>query len=67
MRQSTSGNFPFFSYSPDRMTINMKVLESTFNQPNAMHYIVVDYNAVKDWKSNQPLIGIESYLVQLSV
>ncbi|GES98507.1 glycosyltransferase family 2 protein [Rhizophagus clarus] len=59
LRQSISGNSPLLSYSSDNMTINIKILESTFNQPNSLYYVVIDYNAVKDWKSNQPLMGIE--------
>ncbi|GBC02607.1 hypothetical protein RclHR1_04700009 [Rhizophagus clarus] len=59
LRQSIPGNSPLLSYSPDKMTINIEILESTFNQPNSMYYVEVDYNAVKDEKSNQPLMGIE--------
>ncbi|GBC09383.1 hypothetical protein RclHR1_08810002 [Rhizophagus clarus] len=58
LRQSISGDSPLLSYSPDNTTINIEVLESTFNQPNSIYYVVVDYNAVED-KSNQPLDGIE--------
>ena len=60
LRQSVPGNSPYFSYSSDKMTINIKVLESTFNQPNSSYYIVVDDNAVKGWTSNQPLLGVLS-------
>jgi len=59
MCQSVPGNSPYISYSSDNKTINIKVLESTFNQPNSMYYIVVNDNAIKYWKSNQPLMGIE--------
>ena len=37
----------------------MKVLESTFNQPNSNYYIVVNGNVVRDWTSNHPLLGVE--------
>ncbi|RIA88249.1 hypothetical protein C1645_826666 [Glomus cerebriforme] len=59
LRQSIPGNSPYFSYSPDNKTINIKVLESTFNQPNSNYYVVVQDDAIKDWNTNQPLIGIE--------
>ena len=59
LRQSIPGNSPFFSYSPDNFTINIKVLESTFNQPNSTYYIIISDNSIKDRKSNQPLIGNE--------
>ncbi|CAB4493243.1 unnamed protein product [Rhizophagus irregularis] len=59
LRQSVPGNSPYFSYSSDKMTISMKVLGSTFNQPNSNYYIVVDGNVVRDWTSNNPLLGVE--------
>ncbi|CAG8517544.1 16437_t:CDS:10 [Funneliformis mosseae] len=59
LRQSVPGNSPLL-YSVDNKTIILDVLESTFNQPNANYYIVINDNVVKDWKTNQPLIGIES-------
>ncbi len=58
MRQSVPGNSPSFIYSADNQTINLNVLESTFNQPNAKYYIVISDNAVKDSETNQPLMGI---------
>ncbi|CAB4403043.1 unnamed protein product [Rhizophagus irregularis] len=58
LRQFVPGNSPYFSYSSDKKTINMKVLESTFNQPNSNYYIVVNDNVVRDWKSNNPLLGV---------
>ncbi|CAB4403038.1 unnamed protein product [Rhizophagus irregularis] len=59
LRQSVPGNSPYFSYSSDKKTISMKVLGSTFNQPNSNYYIVVDGNVVRDWTSNNPLLGVE--------
>ncbi|PKY25810.1 hypothetical protein RhiirB3_254580 [Rhizophagus irregularis] len=59
LRQSVPGDSPYFSYSSDKKTLNMKVLESTFNQPNSNYYIVVNDNVVRDWKSNHPLLGVE--------
>ncbi|CAB4403041.1 unnamed protein product [Rhizophagus irregularis] len=60
LRQSVSGDSLYFSYSSsDKKTINIKVLESTFNQPNSNYYIVVNDNVVRDWTSNNPLIGVE--------
>ncbi|RGB26710.1 hypothetical protein C1646_410973 [Rhizophagus diaphanus] len=59
LRQSVPGNSPYFSYNPNKKTINMKVLESTFNQPNSNYYIVVNDNVVRDWASNHPLLGVE--------
>jgi len=58
LRQSVPGNSPSFIYSVDNQTINLNVLESTFNQPNAKYYIVISDNAVKDLETNQPLMGI---------
>jgi hypothetical protein len=59
LRQSVPGNSPYFSYSSDKKTINMKVLESNFNQPNLNYYIVINDGAVKNWASNQPIIRVE--------
>ncbi len=58
LRQSVPGNSPSFIYSVDNQTINLNVLESTFNQPNAKYYIVISDNAVEDLETNQPLMGI---------
>jgi hypothetical protein len=44
--------------SPDKKTINVKILESTLNQPKSTFYIVVDDDAVKYYSSNQGLLGI---------
>ncbi|CAB5193391.1 unnamed protein product [Rhizophagus irregularis] len=59
LRQSVPGNLPYFSYNSDKKTINIKVLESTFNQPNSNYYIIVNDNVVRDWTSNHPLLGVE--------
>ncbi|CAI2184724.1 7856_t:CDS:2, partial [Funneliformis geosporum] len=60
LRQTVPGSSPSFIYSADNRTINISVLESTFNQPNAKYYIVIEDNVVKDLETNQPLIGIGS-------
>ncbi|RIA88250.1 hypothetical protein C1645_775438 [Glomus cerebriforme] len=60
LRQSVPGSSSFFSHSADNTTLILNVLDSTFNQPNAMYYIVIDDNIVQDWRTNQPLLGIES-------
>lgn len=59
LRQSSPGNpSNVFSLSNDNKTIQINVLESTFNKPNANYYIVIDDNAVKGLISNQPLAGV---------
>ncbi|RIA86157.1 hypothetical protein C1645_856618 [Glomus cerebriforme] len=60
LRQSVPGNSQYLSSSPDNKIININVLESTFNQPNSYYYVVVNDNSVKDWMTNQPLLGVES-------
>jgi hypothetical protein len=60
LRQSVPGSSPFFSHSADNQTLILSVLESTFNQPNTKYYIIIDDNIVQDWKTNQPLLGLES-------
>ncbi|RIA81069.1 hypothetical protein C1645_837559 [Glomus cerebriforme] len=60
LRQSIPVNpSEIFSISNDSKTLNINVLESTFNQPNANYYIVIEDNAVKDRISNQPIVGVE--------
>ncbi|CAI2174672.1 3054_t:CDS:10, partial [Funneliformis geosporum] len=62
LRQSIPGNSPSsFVYSADNQSLILNVLESTFNQPNANYYIVIDDNAVKDLKTDQPLMGIQTH------
>ncbi|CAG8574081.1 17486_t:CDS:10 [Funneliformis caledonium] len=57
LRQSVPGNSQYVNRAGNQ-TIILDVLESTFNQPNAIYYIAINDNAVKDWQTNQPLIGI---------
>ncbi|CAG8660766.1 7170_t:CDS:2, partial [Funneliformis mosseae] len=62
LRQSITGNAPTsFVYSADNQSFILNVLESTFNQPNGNYYIVIDDNAVKDFKTDQPLMGIQTH------
>ncbi|PKY57537.1 hypothetical protein RhiirA4_411730 [Rhizophagus irregularis] len=60
LRQSVPGSSLSLSHSADNQTLILNVLESTFNQPNAKYYIVIDDNFVQDWETNQPLLGLES-------
>ncbi|CAG8611342.1 11793_t:CDS:2 [Funneliformis caledonium] len=60
LRQTIPGNSLSFTYSADNRTINISILESTFNQPNAKYYIVIEDNVVNDLETNQPIIGIGS-------
>ncbi|RIA86161.1 hypothetical protein C1645_878851 [Glomus cerebriforme] len=61
LRQYITGNSQYFSSSPDNKIINIKVLESTFNQPNSYYYVVINDNLVKDRMTNQTLIVVESW------
>ncbi|PKY28185.1 hypothetical protein RhiirB3_416790 [Rhizophagus irregularis] len=60
LRQSVPGSSLSLFNSADNQTLILNVLESTFNQPNAKYYIVIDDNFVQDWETNQPLFGLES-------
>ncbi|KAF0395551.1 hypothetical protein F8M41_010214 [Gigaspora margarita] len=60
LRQVVSGKNPnFCSISDDGLTVNIKVLDSTFSKPNSMFYVKVDNNFVKSRAFKEPLIGIK--------
>ncbi|CAG8663801.1 6399_t:CDS:10, partial [Ambispora gerdemannii] len=61
LRQKTSGQ-SLFCYSINEYTVGIKILRSTFNQPGASYYVVVDSDFVKTRKFNEALIGIEAYV-----
>ncbi|CAG8728633.1 7143_t:CDS:2, partial [Ambispora leptoticha] len=61
LRQTTSGQ-SIFCYSIDDYTIGVKILRSTFNQPGASYYVVVDSDFIKTRKYNEALTGIEAYV-----
>ncbi|CAG8448987.1 7460_t:CDS:10, partial [Ambispora gerdemannii] len=61
LRQKTSGQ-SLFCYSINEYTVGIKILRSTFNQPGASYYVVVDSDFVKTRKFNEALTGIEAYV-----
>ncbi|KAG9306387.1 hypothetical protein G9A89_018270 [Geosiphon pyriformis] len=48
----------------DKKTIIVKLLESTFNQPDQVYFIVVDNNFVKDANYNEAIKGIRRNIWQ---
>ncbi|CAG8681071.1 2395_t:CDS:10 [Gigaspora margarita] len=46
----------------DNKTVIVKVLPSTFNEPNSHYYVVVENNFVKRSDSNEALLGIDKNL-----
>jgi hypothetical protein len=60
MRQTTSGlESEFCSVDPDHKVVSLKVLPSTFNQPNQEYVVRIESNFVKQNNTNEPMIGNE--------
>ncbi|CAB4420751.1 unnamed protein product [Rhizophagus irregularis] len=62
IRQITSmsvNNGEFVRYIDDS-TIEITVIDSTFNQPNAKYYILIDNGFVKNRNYQEPIIGIQN-------
>ncbi|RGB30788.1 hypothetical protein C1646_764887 [Rhizophagus diaphanus] len=62
IRQITSisdNNGEFVKYIDDS-TIEITVIDSTFNQPNAKYYILIDNGFVKNRNYQEPIIGIQN-------
>ena len=57
---SDDGNNNFVTISDDGTTINITVINSTFNQPGGKYYISIDKGFVRDRKYQEPLIGINT-------
>ncbi|CAG8513995.1 7988_t:CDS:2, partial [Cetraspora pellucida] len=51
------------SISSDGLTVNIKLLESTFNEFGEKYYIQLDSNFVKDKNLSEPLSGIDKEIV----
>ena len=61
MRQSISGLIgEFYSISPDFNKISIKVLLSTFNQPNKEYFVWIKTNFVKQNGTNEPIDGLQA-------
>ncbi|CAG8473734.1 1045_t:CDS:10, partial [Scutellospora calospora] len=59
LRQTYSGTSGYCNLTTDSLTITCYILESTFNLPNAVYYVLVDPDFVRLNSSNEPLLGIE--------
>ncbi|PKC06050.1 hypothetical protein RhiirA5_400596 [Rhizophagus irregularis] len=62
IRQITSisnNNGEFVRYIDD-FTIEITVIDSTFNQPNAKYYVLIDNGFVKNRNYQEPIIGIQN-------
>ncbi|EXX76736.1 uncharacterized protein OCT59_021786 [Rhizophagus irregularis] len=58
IRQVTSASGDFVRFIDD-YTIGISVIDSTFNQPNTMYYILIDDGFVKSKVLQEPIIGIQ--------
>ncbi|CAG8468936.1 13183_t:CDS:2 [Dentiscutata erythropus] len=47
-------------------SINLKVLDCTFNNPSAQYYIEVDNDFIKSSEYNEPMLGIDPHLWNFS-
>ena len=56
---SVSHNNEDFVKIIDDYTIKIKVINSTFNQPNTMYYILMDDGFVKSKDLQEPILGIQ--------
>ncbi|CAB5314796.1 unnamed protein product [Rhizophagus irregularis] len=56
---SVSHNNGDFVKNIDGYTIQIKVINSTFNKPNTMYYIIMDDGFVKSKDLQEPIIGIQ--------
>jgi hypothetical protein len=41
-------------------TVNITIIDSTFNQPGKKYYVLIDDGFVKNIKYNEPIIGIQN-------
>ncbi|CAG8651380.1 2949_t:CDS:2, partial [Funneliformis caledonium] len=65
IRQTTSANISEFYSELDHKTVSIKLLRSTFNQPNKKYMIYIESNFVKQSDTNEPIIGIEPFVWNL--
>ncbi|RIA85801.1 hypothetical protein C1645_830244 [Glomus cerebriforme] len=61
LRETYSGESNNCQVISDNTTLSLAVLSSTFNQPNAIYYVKIDENFVKQNKTLEPLLGISKY------
>ncbi|CAG8559720.1 14123_t:CDS:2 [Ambispora leptoticha] len=47
-----------FQINVQDQTVSIHVLDSTFNIPNSTYYVIVDTNFVRDFDTNEALLGI---------
>ncbi len=59
MRQTVSGQSTYIYISNEDHTVNIRVLESTFNRPGEKYFVKVDNNFVADAFTNEPILGIK--------
>ncbi|KAG9301896.1 hypothetical protein G9A89_004576 [Geosiphon pyriformis] len=59
LRQTFPSQSQYCSLSDDQKSINIKVLSSTFNQPNGSYFVIIDNNFVKTRLLDEPLFGIK--------
>ncbi|CAG8550524.1 12249_t:CDS:2, partial [Funneliformis mosseae] len=65
IRQTTSGNISEFCSELDHKTVSIKLLRSTFNQPNKEYMIYIESNFVKQSETHEPIIGIKPFVWNL--
>ena len=58
LRQSFSAKSGFCSVTLNDSAVKCDIFKSTFNQPDATYYVVVDNNFVMSKSLNQPLPGV---------
>ncbi|CAI2171567.1 19892_t:CDS:10 [Funneliformis geosporum] len=56
----------YVTLSDDGMTLNIQVLECTFNTPNAGYFVRLEYNSIKDADNKEPLFGIKANVYRLT-
>ncbi|CAG8493438.1 4505_t:CDS:10 [Funneliformis caledonium] len=65
-RQKMIANDKYVTLSDDGRTLNIQVLESTFNTPNAGYFVRLEYNSIKDADNKEPLFGIKANIWRLN-
>ncbi|CAG8444121.1 4447_t:CDS:10 [Acaulospora morrowiae] len=58
LRQAYSASSGYCNQTTDFLTITCQVLGSTFNQPDATYYVVVESDFVRINSTSEPLLGI---------
>ncbi|CAG8615136.1 13320_t:CDS:2, partial [Ambispora leptoticha] len=59
LRQTIYGLSGLASTTDNASSVSIQILESTFNQPGASYYVLMDNNFVKNKQLDEPIRGIE--------